>query len=501
MTDPSHPSISDTGILFTAPPWQGNAQPLLGPHTLLDPILGRPLLQRAVEHLVLLGCRQLLVMLDDNAAAVRDYLQHGERWGCRITYHYPDPRATLQSFLPAIGISAQQHYLLGNAWSVPDHAEIDAQCDQSSGITWHGSESSSNYWTGWGCVAGSWLLTLDMPVDATLLAEHIAGDAGLAKVSCEPLLDARSPASLLSGIERLLASERDHIQISALADIHPSVRLIAPCHIGKAVRIDAGAVIGPDAVIEDHAYIGADAQIRHSLVLPGTYVGPGLELDQVIVRGPALLNAALGSRTDITDPQILSHLQPTSRQTTRASQLIAATLQLVLLPLYLQLRRLHGSLPAQAGETVLPCPGRHGSGMAAVRMTLQTPPHVIAGEPYDWGQHFVTTFYPGLARVRSGQLRMIGPTLKTWQEARQLPNEWRRIHEECVCGLLNDAWIQPVPVSGSEDAFACDALAATATESPRQIARYIAAYLRNLWRSRQEDAWSGKTLTTHIKPK
>ncbi|MDP1525829.1 MAG: hypothetical protein Q8M20_08470 [Rhodocyclaceae bacterium] len=480
MTRATCHRVSETALLFTAPPWAESNGALLDSQTILDPLLDRSLLQRAVEHLVRIGSRHLMVVLGDNAAEIRDFLKQGERWGCRISYHYPDPRAPMRQFLKAIGIAALEHYRVGNAWSIAPLAINADSTPHGAGSTLHWQDADAARWTGWGCLSGAWLLSRDIPADPVALGASIAADESLEKSLVVPTLLADTPANLIDGVQRLLNEDSAAVYKAAQAKIHSTVRLTAPCHIGRAVNIEAGAVIGPHAVLEDGAFVAAGAQVRHSLVMQGTYVGPELELDHVIVRGPVLVNAVLGSRTEITDPQILSHLRPASRKIDSRSRVIAAALQVALLPLYLLLRR---QRHCPAGETIISCPSNHGRGLAALRLALQCPLRAVPDAPYDWGRHFVATFYPGLAAVRRGELRLIGPTLKSWHETKKLPDEWRRIHEECFCGLLNDAWVHIVPASGRDDAFASDALAAAHPESPGLIARYLSPYLRNVWQA------------------
>ena len=483
MTRATCHSVSETALLFTASPWVERHANLLDAQTILDPLLGRCLLQRAVEHLVRIGSRHLMVVLGDNAAEVRDFLKEGERWGCSISYHYPDPRASMRQFLKAIGITTLEHYRVGNAWSIAPLALNADSTQHGAGSVLHWQDADTTRWTGWGCLSGAWLLSRNIPADIAALGACIAGDEWLEKSIVVPMLVADSPANLVCGMERLLNEDNAKVIKSAQAQIHPSARLIAPCYIGRAVNIDAGAVIGPHAVIEEGAFVAAGAQVRHSMVLPETYVGGELELDHVIVRGPVLVNAILASRTEVTDPELLSHLHPVTGSSARSIRAIAAVLQAALSPMYLLLRRSR-AFPAQSvAHAILPCPGRHGRNMASMRVAVALPPNSSPDphEAYDWTLHFVATFFPGLDAVRRGELRLIGPSLRSWREAASLPEEWRRIYQESSCGLLNDTWLQSSPDTSNDVAFASDALAAASAETPRSILKHLVPYLNRVW--------------------
>lgn len=488
----------ETALLFIAPPWAMQPQHALDAGTPLDPLLGQPLLQRAVEQLVRLGARHIMVVLDDNAAEIRDFLKSGERWGCRITYHYPDPNASMGRFLQAIGVTANQHYWLGNAWSVPGEKSSASAMGNGAGTTLHWQEDGETPWTGWGCISGAWLISRNLDVDVASLAAHITSDEWLEKQVISPACIAKTPATFIAGIAHLLASAGPAIRKSSQARIHPTARLVAPCHIGKAVKVEAGAVIGPYAVIEDGAYVSSGVRIHHSIVMPDTFVGAELELHRVIARGPILVNATLGSRTEISDPELLAHLHSPLEDTRWSSRAIAMMLQIALFPLYLLLRR-KWQLMAETATllSIIPYPGRNGNGLESMQVQIAIPSSASPNNAHDWARHFVTTFFPGLGAVRRGKVRFIGPSLRSWREASRLPAEWRQLYAVCPCGLINDAMLQSPPATSSDELLASDALGAASQETTRRVAQYVLHYLRQVWRSVLDDGVSRSTPPHH----
>lgn len=233
-------NISKTAILFMAAPWPKDGDNLLDEHTPFDPIAGQPMLLRAVEQLVSLGCQRLRVVLDDDAMTVRAMLQNGERWGCQISYHYSDPDARMHAVLTAIDISAGQHYYIANAWAVTGMADAEASRDSdelasiNNGVAWHWNDQGITRWTGWGCLSGSWLQAQDIPLQPHLLAAKLAADNSVIHVDNPSALGAHTPASLLAGMAQMLQAQTPGIQCAPQAHVHPSARLVAPCRIGKA---------------------------------------------------------------------------------------------------------------------------------------------------------------------------------------------------------------------------------------------------------------------------
>jgi NDP-sugar pyrophosphorylase family protein len=59
--------------------------------------------------------------------------------------------------------------------------------------------------------------------------------------------------------------------------------LIAPVAIARGVSLLPGCIVGPMAVLGDSCTIGENARVSHSVVMGGTYLGPGAEvLDSVV---------------------------------------------------------------------------------------------------------------------------------------------------------------------------------------------------------------------------
>jgi hypothetical protein len=71
--------------------------------------------------------------------------------------------------------------------------------------------------------------------------------------------------------------------------IHPKATLHPPFWIGPRCEIASGAVIGPAAIIGEGCIVEEAAEISHSVVLPRTYVGVRIHLQNRIADGGLLL--------------------------------------------------------------------------------------------------------------------------------------------------------------------------------------------------------------------
>ena len=72
------------------------------------------------------------------------------------------------------------------------------------------------------------------------------------------------------------------------------------CHVAQ------GAVLGSNTVIGNNCIIDRDVLITNSLILPGAYVGEGLELNDCIVGRSKFVNVRLEATVEVADPLLIS---------------------------------------------------------------------------------------------------------------------------------------------------------------------------------------------------
>lgn len=473
---------SDIGILLAARPREMTRNATLGLPAMLLPLHERSLLQRAVEHLVRSGCRQIHVALGDDAAETREFLHTGERWGCRMHYHYLDPQESLGRLVRRLELGREQRYWLAEAMQVPveplpvlDHSGTAA----GQPLCW--SDDGRPRWAGWGLYTGDFLMACEwVPGDGSLHERMLEGD-DLSPHDVPRPLSAASLADLLDGSRRLLAAQKDPVVIGRNSQIHPEAQIIAPVFIGAHVKIGAGAVVGPDVAIGSGAFIDRGAHLRDCVVMPDSYVGEELDLHGAIVRGRLLANIALNVVTEIADANLLAELAPGRLRP--AHGLLAGALHLVLAPLYWasrwQTRATLGAEPPVA----IPHPRGGQSEPGQVLVSLSLPEARPESGPQRLREHFCRSFYPGLREIMRGHLDLVGPAPRSIRAVRQLPAEWRDLYGEYRCGLLNEGLLRHTPAT-PEDQFAIDALACASQGDPRAttllLRRYLGLLLRDL---------------------
>jgi hypothetical protein len=473
-------TASGIGILLTAGPAAKTRDATLGIPAILLPLHERSLLQRAVEHLVRSGCCHIHVALGDDAAAIKDFLHTGERWGCQVSYHYLDPRESLGRFVRRLDLDQEHRYWLADAMQVPrESLPVLTDPAAEAGRPLCGNDGTQQRWTGWGLYTGAFLMACEKALADESLEGLMLTSGELSPHNIEQPLSATTLADLLDGSLRLLAAQANPVIIGRNSQIHPAAKIIAPVFIGTCVKVAAGAVIGPNVAIESGAFIDQNAYLRDSVVMSDTYVGEELDMHGIIVRGCLLANISLNVVTEIPDPTLLAVLTPERQPAMH--RMLGGVLRLALAPMYgLSLWQNRIKRDDQPRVTI-PLPRGSQSQPGQVDVNLVLPEARPGNIPQRLSEHFCRTFYPGLREVVRGHLQLVGPTPRSAHVVRQLPPEWRDLYHEYRCGLLNEGLLQGAATS-PEDQFASDALACAGQGDLRATLKLLRRYLGLLLR-------------------
>jgi hypothetical protein len=236
----------------------------------LAPILGEGIVSHWLEHLAVLGARDVRVIAADRADQVRATLGDGARWGLRLevlsTSIEPTPAEAAAIYRPA-----------------------DAD--------------------GW----------LPAPHDIVVM-NHLPGCADL------PLFESYASwfAALLAWMPRSLTPARVRVTeirpgvwVGRRAHVSPTAVLIAPCWIGDQVFVEPDAIVGPGAIVENRSVVENDARVTHSWVGPDTFVGPMTALSSSLAWGSSLTNWRSDSTLQVPDPFLMCSLAPPTPRRTR----------------------------------------------------------------------------------------------------------------------------------------------------------------------------------------
>jgi hypothetical protein len=303
------------------------------------------LVERLVEQLVRTGLSEIDIVACDRPELLRDALGDGERWGIRLRWHLARDPERPYAMLRSARLPQSRRVVIGHAdrWIAPaairrlaegDHALL--QLDAADALAW----------TGWASVPGAMLRSplpdgsqraLGLELERRGLRPSILGGANPA-----PALDAQA---LLEAQRAVLGDSADAPlpaawitmpwgAVSPQARIHPEATIVGPVLIGPGCLVAAGATVGPNTVLSRDVVVGAMTGIRAAVVLPGTYFGKGLEVNDAIVNGGRLRHVALGVETELprSDGLMLSLEAQPDRGPSLGGRLVAAVAATVLLP-------------------------------------------------------------------------------------------------------------------------------------------------------------------------
>ena len=413
------------------------------------PVGHATLVERLVEQLVRTGLTELDIVACDRPELLRAALGDGERWGIRLRWHLAKDPERPYAMLRSAQLPQSGRVVIGHTdrWITPDAIRRLAQDDHAL-LRLDGTDTLA--WTGWASVPGA-MLRLPLPnCDRRALGVELARRGLRPALACgsnaAPALDARS---LLEAQRAVIAGSADAPlpaewiampwgAVSPQASIHPGATIVGPVLIGPGCLVAAGATVGPNTVLSRDVVIGATTSIREAVVLPGTYLGKGLEVNDAIVNGGRVRHVALDVETELapSDGLMLSLDAQPCRGPSPAGRLAAAVAATLLMPglaaAALSRRRNEPVLPWRVQQVVVGLD-------AATRRVALAPlrcPHAATSRLRRAYAH-----YGGLLDLVQGRRCWFGVRPRRSGEWYALSPEWQSLLASAPIGLMNaPAW-------------------------------------------------------------
>lgn len=444
----------------------------------LLPLVDRPWVLRAAETLVALGCRQLDVVLGENAPAVRELLGDGERLGCAIRYH--TTRDAVGPLEPSWLLAGRgdERLWFGTDRQIPALSALQgrgAGAPSGDGVALVAQGAGQRVeWTGWGCFAlralkaaaarrASWQSLEEWALRSPALRRELAS-LRYEATTAGALIDAQR--RFLEGADAPLGvglkARAPGLFVSPRARVHADARIVAPAYVGADCVIGAGAVVGPNAVVLDESAIGEGTTVTESVVLPATRVGPDLTLHRAIADSEVYIDAQRETALDLRDPGLIGSARRTTSRAPRVPlwhRLAAIVACAAALP-WMALRLLRSQWPE-------PLPERKHA--------------IFSAAPHAWRAHFSEVFLPRLGAVAAGRLALTGLELRGAEELARLDSRWRQLYATHRMGLVSESLL--LEEDGGDDLARCmaDEYAAAhpgAASDLRLLAAYAARVLR-----------------------
>ncbi|MFT5175735.1 MAG: hypothetical protein ACI8W7_003927 [Gammaproteobacteria bacterium] len=277
-------------------------------------VANRPLLQYTIEDLVTAGVTEILLVVSDNAARIEAQFGDGAMWGVRIRYLLSRGEESPQRSLTRFTKLLQLPFLAarGDVLRSAACTELLSAAESRAGPVIGARLGTTPIGL---CLVREWpaaLPGLTWPLGQT--DTHIETCAPLQHALFAPLdsLACFHKSSLQmaeSGGEHLPAPGVEYahgLRAGRLSQVHPNNRTSGYIAVGEQTWLHRTARLTGPCVIGSNCYIDRAAQIRNTVVMPGTYIGENLQIENSIVDGNRLIRIDLGIEVAVDEPKLLS---------------------------------------------------------------------------------------------------------------------------------------------------------------------------------------------------
>jgi hypothetical protein len=267
--------------------------------------------------------------------------------------------------------------------------------------------------------------------------------------------------------------------------LHPSAVLVPPVYIGADCEVAAGARVGPNVIVGPGCVIDRRATLADSLVLPGTYLGEAVDLEDAIVDRDRVARAHPGGQlrievdcavASLADKTVAPWIARVAWMATGLLLLLLLTPVLVLVALVLRLTR-QGKVLHVSQVVRLPAEPM-GSAWATFGLWSYSPPGkqgTVSGV-----QHLVLRVLPALVNVARGELCLVGLPPRTPEEVEALDPDLLALYLRSRVGIISETLLIPDPLC-EEEVYATEgfyAVRAGWAHDLGLVQRYLVTVLR-----------------------
>ena len=480
-------------IFATVPSCGDDSLLVLAPDPLVH-LVDRPFLQHVVEFLVDRGMTELDLVLSNMAERFEQTLGQGRRWGSRFRFHLAKDALRPYAVLKHMIHDQDEPVLLVHADRL---AQIDLGGVPKGSVLFVCPEPGgrATRWTGWAILTPAIVRDIPPDADESRLHEYLLA-SGVATVEASDCLSVRSYKELLDSQHKVIAGEfelmikgsraKDGNWLCRNVIMHPTVSVTPPVYIGQNCRIGKGVQIGPNVCVGRGCLIDQHTTISNALIMPGSYVGQALTLEDAVVDRNRMVSVKIGQSVSVADNFILGMVRE-RRLWPRVGQAFCRVSALILLLLCLPLmlvtmlvlklargrvfyRRQVIQLPAPQDET-------RWTTFALWSFCDETAPKF--GRP-GLG-HLLLRVIPGLFSIVAGRVALTGVTPRSRQQLHDLRPDWRSLCLRTKAGLITEAMAVYGSESNRDELYSAEAFYSVKA-SPLHDLAVLLKYARRLFK-------------------
>lgn len=417
-------------------------------HAIL-PLAGKELIRYTIEDLVGFGITEIVIIAADHADRLERLLGDGSRWGARFRFVLARGHERPSLIWSRVSVGRDEPLLLlrGDLLRSPAVANFLRAAQGRVGELVYGLGTDPR-----GALIllrpgqtepGALLDLLDItashrPSDDQALAlpdleVRMLDSLAAYHRACLDLVSGRINGLAPGGVELALG-----LSVGPRAQVSPRSLKQGRAYVGDNSRVHPEAELLGDVMIGQDVVIDRAAILYDCVILPHSYVGEMLEVNDAIVAGDTLMRVDTGVVLTITDAFLLGRLGPASSIDIGdwPSRLAGAVLLVCSLPLWVLAllvaalateRDARGKRPALLGKE------RLIGNRKAVR------PGLVEGEFISWRirtQAPVLALLPRLFAVVRGDLRLLGVSPLTPAESESRTEEWQHVRDQALVGLI-----------------------------------------------------------------
>ncbi|QJD30396.1 sugar phosphate nucleotidyltransferase [Methylococcus geothermalis] len=459
----------------------------------LLPVAAKPLIDYTLDMLAATGLTEALIVAGPFGEQIRAHLGEGRHFGLRLEY-WPSPGETevalLLSQLPKCSEKSTlvvrgdmlRSPLLGAFLKMAgsrDAPVLHGWCEGNPGGLWllrgNADDTCGMDWrdiVSGTAVPESGKLKLEggtaHPLDSLPAYHRTNLDAAGGRIGGLALPGQQAHAGLTVG-------RNSSVSAGSLAN--------GTALIGSHCRIHPSVQLQGENVISDGVIVDRGARLSNTVVLPYSYVGELVTVENGIVRGNDLLRIDTGARLRIVDAFLLADLDQVSI-THGFSDLLNRLAGVLLLVASAPLWPL-AALAALARHPTRPLRFRRLRGNRLVRGDAGTPRRA-AFTAAEWATGIpVLAKLPWLLPVARGDLHLVGVEPVTPEQAASRTAEWERMADRAPAGLIGPTQLDLPASAPAEERLMSDAFFAAQADSGKKL-RVILRGLRVLFSRR---AW------------
>ena len=467
-------------------------------------LLDRPFIHHVVDYLVGRGVSRFEFVLHHYPEKVESLLEDGTRWGCQFRFHLAQDPVRPYHCLRVLSAEEGEVLFLAHADLLPALPEAALPDPPPAWplllcAAGAGAAPAAPAWSGWAWVPAPALVAVaatnpDRSGMETGLRSRCPAEVIHPQIGIPVKLN--GPTDLLAACRAVLAGEmkgllfggtevEPGIWLSRNVSLHPTARLSPPVYIGENCRVERGVRLGPEVVVGSNCVLDEGCVATEAVVMPGSYVGQGLDLQQVVVDRNRLFSVRLGAEVAIADDFLLGSVAGghfsswLGRWCSRGVALgLLVALWPVVLATALGLRLLRqGPVWCRLQAVCLPAAAEERSWRRFIWWSFDAHPDRTG---VGW-RHLMLRFLPGLVNVCRGQLRFTGVEPRSAAEIRGLDPDWKALYLTAKAGLVTEAAVQYGKAPTPDECYSAEAFYAVRSGwwyDLRLLARYAASLLR-----------------------